>query len=65
MTGGRRGRNDRVERQEEMDECWKKLAEKIEEEVLDNYKVEDKKEVLTEEEAPFWNEGVYEEAGST
>ena len=28
--------------QEEMDECWKKLAEKIEEE-LDKYKVEDNK----------------------
>ena len=29
--------------QEEMDECGKKLAEKIEEEVLDKYKVEDNK----------------------
>ena len=29
--------------QEEMDECWKRLAEKMEEEVLDKYKVEDSK----------------------
>ena len=29
--------------QEEMDECWKKLAENVEEEVLDKYKVEDSK----------------------
>ena len=29
--------------EEEMDECWTKLAEKIEEEVLDKYKVEDNK----------------------
>ena len=27
--------------QEEMDQCWKKVAERMEEEVLDNYKVED------------------------
>ena len=27
--------------QEETDECWKKLAEKIEEEVLDKCKVDD------------------------
>ena len=27
--------------QEEMDQCWKKLAERMEEEVLDKYKVED------------------------
>ena len=47
--------------QEEMDQCWKKLAEKIEEEVLDKYKVEG----TTEAEAPFWNGVVYEEAGST
>ena len=26
--------------QEEMDRCWRKLAEKMEEEVLDKYKVE-------------------------
>ena len=26
---------------EEMDQCWKELAEKMEEEVLDLYKVED------------------------
>ena len=29
--------------QEEMDQCWKKLAEKIEEEVLEKYKVADTK----------------------
>ena len=29
--------------QEEIDQCWKELAEKIEEEVLDKYKVEDSK----------------------
>ena len=29
--------------QEEMDQCWKKLTEKIEEEVLDKYKVDDSK----------------------
>ena len=27
--------------QDEMDQCWKQLTEKIEEEVLDKYKVED------------------------
>ena len=29
--------------QEEMDQCWKKLAEKMEGDVLDKYKVEDSK----------------------
>ena len=29
--------------QEETDQCWKKLAEKMDEEVLDKYKVEDSK----------------------
>ena len=29
--------------QDEMDQCWKKLAERMEEEVLDKYKVEDSK----------------------
>ena len=29
--------------QEEMDQCWKKLAEKMEEEVLDKYKVQQKR----------------------
>ena len=29
--------------QDEMDQCWKKLAERVEEEVLDKYKVEDSK----------------------
>ena len=27
--------------QEKMDQCWKKLADRMEEEVLDKYKVED------------------------
>ena len=30
-------------RQEEMDQCWNRLAEKMEEEVLDKYKVDDSK----------------------
>ena len=30
--------------QSEMDLCWKKLAERMEEEVLDKYKVEESKE---------------------
>ena len=29
--------------QSEMDPCWKKLAERMEEEVLDTYKVEESK----------------------
>ena len=29
--------------QEEMDQCWKNWAERMEEEVLDKYKVEDSK----------------------
>ena len=51
--------------QEEMDECWKKLAEKMEEKVRTTTRWRTKKKVLTEENAPFWNGGVYEEAGST
>ena len=31
--------------QSEMDLCWKKLAERMEEEVLDKYKVEESKRV--------------------
>ena len=43
-----------------------KLAEKIEEEVLDKYKAEDSNmERLTETEALRWNGSVYVEAGST
>ena len=38
-------------RQEEMDQCWKKLAEKIEEEVLDTNKVNDSKRGFIEAEA--------------
>ena len=49
--------------QEEMDQCWKKLAERMEVEVLDKYKVEDStRERLTEAEPLRWNGGVYEEA---
>ena len=33
----------RSKSQEEMDECWKRLAEKMEEKVLDKYKVGDSK----------------------
>ena len=39
-----------------MYECWKRLAEKMEEEVLDKYKVEDSKRGA-EAEAPLWNGG--------
>ena len=51
--------------EEEMDQCWKKLLEKIVEEVLDKYKGrgQQKRGLLTEAEAPFWNGSVYEEAG--
>ena len=49
-------------KQEEMDQCWKKLAERMEEEVLDKYKA---RESVTEAEAPRWNGGVYEEAKNT
>ena len=42
--------------QEEMDVCWKRLAEKMEEEVLDKYnEFRTAKEVLTEAEALCWN----------
>ena len=51
--------------QEEMDECWKKLAEKMEDKVRTTTRWRTKKEVLTGENAPFWNGGVNEEAGST
>ena len=49
-------------KEEEIDQCWKKLAEEIEEEVLDKYKVEDSKR---EAGAIRWSGGVYREAGST
>ena len=39
--------------QEEINHCWKKLAGKMEEEVLDKYKVEDsKREAFKGREAP-------------
>ena len=51
--------------QEEMDQCWKKLAENMEEEVLEKYKVTTAKEELTEAEVLCWNGGVCEKTGST
>ena len=36
-----------------MDLCWKKLAERMEEEVLDKYKVEESKERHSEAELPL------------
>ena len=51
--------------QEEMDECWKKLAEWVEEEVLDKYKVEDNKRGAYRDRGSFFGiEGVCVEAGS-
>ena len=44
--------------QEEMDQCWKKVAERIEEELLDKYKVETSEERPTEAEAHRWNRGL-------
>ena len=42
--------------QSEMDQSWKNLAEKMEEEVLDKYKVEEsKKEGFSEVEVLLWN----------
>ena len=40
--------------QEEMDQCWKKLAEKTEEDVLDKYKVEDSKRGAYRGRGPFF-----------
>ena len=48
--------------QEEMDHCWKKLAERMEEEVLDKCKVEDSKR---EAEVTRWNGGLFAEGRST
>ena len=50
--------------QEGMDECWKRLAEKTEEDVLDKSKEEDSKRGACRSRGLlFWNGGVYEEAG--
>ena len=46
----------------EIDPCWTNLAERMEEEVLDNYKVEDSRERLTKAEAPRCSGGVCAEA---
>ena len=44
--------------QSEMDLCWKNLAEKMEEEVLDKNKVEESsREAFSEVEVPPWNGG--------
>ena len=51
--------------QEETDQCRKKLAEKMEEEVWTRTRSRTANERLAEAEAPFWNGGVYEEAGCT
>ena len=55
----------KVLNQEEMNQCWKKLAERMEEEVLDKYRARTAKGRLTEAEAPRWNGGMCEEANNT
>ena len=47
--------------QEELDPRWKKLAEKMEEEVWDKYKVEDSKREAQRQRLLLWNGGVYEQ----
>ena len=43
--------------QEEVDQCWKELAGKIEEDVLDKYKVDDSKRgAYRGKGSLFWNE---------
>ena len=44
--------------QSEMDQCWRNLAEGTEEEVLNMYKVEERKKSFSEVEVLFWNGGV-------
>ena len=41
--------------QSEMDLCWKKLAERMEEEVLDKYKVDESKRGVSKAEVTLWN----------
>ena len=48
--------------EEEMDQCWKKVTERTEEEVLDKYKVEDRKRQAFTAEASRWSGGVCTEA---
>ena len=43
--------------QSEMDLCWKNLAGRMEEEVLDNYKFEESKREASEVEVPPWKGG--------
>ena len=50
--------------QEEMDACWKR-PRRWRKRFWTSTRWRTAKEVLTEAEAPFWNGGVYEEAGST
>ena len=45
----------------EMDLCWKKLAERMEEEVLDKYKVEESKRGPSKVEETPWNGEEYAE----
>ena len=41
----------------DVDECWKRIAVKMEEEVLNKYKMEDSKRVAIEVEVRLWNGG--------
>ena len=41
--------------QSEMDLCWKNLVERMEEEVLNKYEVEESKKMLSEVEVLLWN----------
>ena len=50
--------------QEEMDQCWDILLERMEEEVLTRTRSWTAKERLTESEATRWNEGLFAEARS-
>ena len=47
--------------QSEMDLCWKNLAERMEEDVLEKYKVEETKKRLSELVVLYSNGGGYEE----
>ena len=48
--------------QEEMNQCWKKVTERTEEEVLDKCKVEDRKRQAFTAGASRWSGGVCTEA---
>ena len=64
LSGGRLGRDDQMEFQSQkpMDECWKRLAQKMEEEVLEKYKVVDSRRGAY---SLSCDGGVYEKAEST